>query len=357
MQAHVLETMPRALYDSWLLTIYDPRSISADFHGLELVMLLGFGLTLGHALRERRNGRPLGLFLWLSALFYGVWMELLTYNTIDNFSHSQFTVMFFGKQLPLYVVLLYPTFIYVAVTSARKLKTGALATFFTAGLVALMLDAPFDIMGPDCGWWIWHEGGADPGGLVAYRWLGVPVSSYCWHLLFDGAHAPLTRRIGARLHARLAGRSTFTTLAALLPISALVGVLAILVGILVMMPFHLFRALGLSDGQFTISLLVTAGLVFFLSRNRSDAGPPLWGLLGFVLAWYFFFLALAWQVYGNGEISQWREKALVVGLIAVVAVVVHTFIHFRGRTDKPPGRQPARNVHQQGVVPLQSADE
>ncbi len=330
MQAPLLGLTPRALYDSWLLTIYDPRSIPADFHGLELVILLGFILTLRHALRERRSGHPSGLLLWLSALFYGVWMELLSYNTIDNFSHAQFTVMFCGKQLPLYVVLLYPTFIYVAVTSARKLKTGALATFFTAGLLALMIDVPFDIMGPDCGWWIWHQGGDDPGGLVAYRWLGVPVSSYCWHLLFDGSHAPLTGRVGARLHARLAGRGTLYTFTALLPVSALLGVLAILSGVLVMMPFHLFRAIGLSDGQFTISLLLTASVVVLLSRNRADAGPPLWGLLGFVLAWYFFFVALAWQVYGDGEIRQWREKALVIGLVAVVAVVAHTLIHFRG---------------------------
>ena len=37
-------------------------------------------------------------------LMCGVVMEVLTYNTVDNFSHAQFTVMLYHKKLPLYVV-------------------------------------------------------------------------------------------------------------------------------------------------------------------------------------------------------------------------------------------------------------
>jgi len=326
----LLESTPRALYESWLVTIYDPSSISANFHSLELVMLLGFLLTLRHALRERRVGRPFGLLLWLIAAFYGVWMELLAANTVDIFGHAQFTVMLCGKLLPLYVVLLYPTFIYVAVTAARKLKTGAVATFFTAGLLAVMIDVPFDIMGPDCGWWIWYEGSEDPYGLVAHRWLGVPVSSYCWHLLFGGSAAVICRRFGARLSPRLAGRSLLRSLLTLVPVSGLLGALTVLLGVLVMMPFHLFRAVGLSDGQFTVTLLITAALVMLTSRSRDDAGPPVWALLGWVMVWSFYSLVLGWQVWEGGETVDWRAKALVIGAVSVLAVVLHTIVHFRG---------------------------
>ncbi len=326
----MLESTPRALYESWLVTIYDPSSISANFHSLELVMLLGFILTLRHALRERRVGRPFGLLLWLTAAFYGVWMELLAYNTVDNFSHAQFTVMFYGKQLPLYVVLLYPTFLYVAISAARKLKAGALATFFTAGLLTVMIDVPFDIMGPDCGWWVWHEGGEDPFGLVDHRWLGVPVSSYCWHLLFGGSAALISRRFGARLSPQLAGRGLLRASLTLLPTSAILGALTVLLGVLVMMPFHLFRAVGLSDGDFTVTLLVTASLVMLLSRSRDDAGPPVWSLLGWVMVWSFYYLALGWLVWEGGDIVDWRVKALVISAVTVIAVILHTIVHFRG---------------------------
>jgi len=328
----MLDSTPRALYDSFLVTIYDPSSISANFHSLELVVLLGFVLTLRHALRERRIGRPSGLLLWLTALLYGVWMEVLSYNTVDNFSHAQFTVMFYGKLLPLYVILFYPTLIYVTVTAARKLKTGAVATFFTAGLLAMMIDVPFDIMGPDCGWWVWHEGGSDPGNFVAYRWLGVPVSSYCWHVLFDGSNASVTERIGARLSARLAGRGLLRSLATLVPTAAVLGVAALIMGIIVMMPYHLFRGIGLTDGHFTITLLATASLVLLFSRNRGDSGPPIWSLLGWVLTWYFYYLALGWHVWENGDVVDWQAKAFVISMVSVLAVVIHTVIHFRGKT-------------------------
>ncbi len=326
----MLESTPRAIYESWLVTIYDPSSISANFHSLELIMLLGALLTLRHALRERRIGRPFGLLLWLTALFYGVWMELLAYNVIDNFGHAQFTVMFYGKQLPLYVVLLYPAFIYVAATAARKLKAGALATFFTAGLLAMLLDVPFDIMGPDCGWWVWYEGGGDPYGLVEHRWLGVPVSSYCWHVLFGGSAALIGRHFDGRISPRIAGQGLLRSLLTLIPTTGLLGALTVLLGVLVMMPFHLFRAVGLTDGHFTVSLLVTAALALLLSRNRDDAGPPVWGLLGWVMAWYFYYLALGWQVWEGGEVGDWQAKALVFGAVSVLAVVLHTIAHFRG---------------------------
>ena len=48
------------------------------------------------------------LFVFLSALSYGLGIELLSYNFLDSFAHAQFTVMFYGARLPLYVVALKP---------------------------------------------------------------------------------------------------------------------------------------------------------------------------------------------------------------------------------------------------------
>ncbi len=320
---------PRVLFDSWLVTIYDPSTISANFHSLEVVFLLGFVLTLRHALSEYKCGHLGGLILWLTALMYGVLMEVLSYNTVDNFTHAQFTVQFYHHQLPFYVVLLYPTFIYTAVLAARKLKAGPVATFFAAGLLAVLLDVPFDIMGPDCGWWAWHTGGEDPWGLVAHRWLGVPVSSYCWHLLFTGALASVTAHYEKRATATIGRGRWFPMFARALPVTTLLGLLSIVMGILVMMPFHLFRALGFTDGVFTVTLFATAGLFVLTTPNREPASRVAQGIFMWVLVWYAYYLLLGPIVWSGGGFESPELKATIFGLVATVALTLHRLAHLR----------------------------
>jgi hypothetical protein len=58
------------------------------------------------AVALRNGGRY--VYLWISAIFHGLVVESLSYMLpdIDNFWHAQAMVMFLGKRLPLYVVLL-----------------------------------------------------------------------------------------------------------------------------------------------------------------------------------------------------------------------------------------------------------
>ncbi len=319
---------PRIVFDSTYLTIYDPSTIPGSFHGLEVIFAVGFVLTLRHAVLRHREGSAWPLFLWLMTLMYGVVMEVLTYNTVDNFSHAQFTVMLYHKKLPLYVVMLYPAFVYTAAQTARRLGMRGVSTFFATGLIAVLIDVPFDIMGPDAGWWWWNEDGDDPMGLVAHRWLGVPVSSYCWHLLFGGSQWLVANRLRGRI-ARWPTRSLLATVGRAAPWAVLGGVASVLTGVIVMMPFHLFRGpLGFHDGVFTITLLVVSALAVLLGRRGGGSGPD-WGLLSWVLAWNFFFLALGYWIWLGGDIEQSSAKLVVIGLVAVGSVVLHTYIHWR----------------------------
>ena len=318
---------PRIVFDSTYLTIYDPSTIVASFHGLEIAIGLGFILTLRHAIARHREGSAWPLFLWLMTLMYGVVMEVLTYNTVDNFSHAQFTVMLYHKKLPLYVVMLYPAFVYTAVQTARRLGMRGVSTFFATGLIAVLIDVPFDIMGPDAGWWWWHEDAEDPLGLVAHRWLGVPVSSYCWHLLFEGSQWLVAHRFRRRVDA-WSTRSLVGTVTRALPWALLGGVASVITGVIVMMPFHAFRGVGLHDGVFTTTLLVVSSLALLLGHKRG-ASPPDWSLLSWVLVWNFFFVALAYWILMGGDIPQTAAKAIVIGGVAAVSVVLHAYIHFR----------------------------
>lgn len=324
---------PRVIFESWLVTVYDPRDISANFHLLELIFVWGFWVTLRHALRERSEGRPYGLLLWLTALFYGVFMELLTYNTIDNFAHGQFTVQFYAQKLPIYVVLLYPTFVYIAVHAARRLNMGAVGSFFTAGALAVMIDVPFDIMGPDDKWWWWYEGAEDPMDLLAARWLGVPVTSYCWHLLFEGSQQWVTERFARRVDDNHPPeRGLFSSLVGLVPLAIFTGALSVVVGVLVMMPFHGFRALGFSDHAFTLTLLIVAALAFVSAKKRPDTRPPEWDLLAWVLGWYALFFVLAARVWPSGGIEHVEYKFAVYIAVAAASVGLHAWIQHRGVT-------------------------
>lgn len=321
---------PRIVFDSPWITVYDPWSIPAGFHVLELLFLIGVVLTSRHALARHREGDRQSTFLWLTALFYGVWMEVLSYHTVDNFAHNQFTVMLYHKQLPLYVVMLYPTFIYTAVQTARRFGMGAPGTFFAAGLVVVLLDVPFDILGPDCRWWWWREDAEDPLRLVAHRWLGVPVTSYCWHLLFCGSLALVSERFG-RLAMPPSRARRMLGLTAPGVLAALAGAVSIVVGIVTMMPFHLFRGpLGLSDGTFTVTLFVVAAIVFGLARKRW-AGAPDGGRLAFVMLWNAAFVLYGVIVWRADGVEDAAWKAAVVALVALSSVVLHTYVHMRGR--------------------------
>ena len=178
------------------VTLYTPWSRPVVHLGLEVVVVTAGVLTFVHAWRARRQGDALPLFTWVTIFVYGVAMELLSYNFIENFVHAQFSVMFYHRKLPLYVTAVYPTLLYTGIATARRFRLPLWAEGFAAGLLIVAMDIPFDIVGPNVGWWSWST--SDP--LLAYRWCGVPVTSYYWHLAFGGILAALTTAIAPHLH-------------------------------------------------------------------------------------------------------------------------------------------------------------
>ncbi len=238
------------------------------FPALEL-LFIGLGLfTLGHALRAHRAGEPSGLRVWLVAVAYGLTMEILSYNFIDSFTHAQFTVMLYGGQLPLYIVFLYPLFLYTGWAIARSMQLGALAEGVAAGLIAVCMDLPFDVLGPALGWWTWSA--TDPN--VAYRWAGVPVTSYLWHFKFGGALVFLCGRVERR--------------PLLLP---LVPVGAIVLGGLLFVPFHIATRAGLDAGLYT-GVVFAAAVAFVALRDAGTREAT--GLRWLLPAYYPLYAAL-----------------------------------------------------------------
>lgn len=219
-----------------LVSFNDPTALPISFVLLETGVMLWAALTLRHAIR---TGRP-ALLTWLTIFVYGLVMELVSYNAVDNFAHGQFTVMFYDRQLPLYITVVYPVLLYTGIALARRLRLAPAAEAITAGILIVCIDVPFDITGPRLGWWRWFDN--DPN--IAYRWLGVPVTSYYWHLTFGAILCWLT--------ARAARRSLWWCL----PIT--VG--TIVLGVMAFLPFHGLKAIGISDGVIVGAALTAAAL-------------------------------------------------------------------------------------------------
>jgi hypothetical protein len=225
-----------------IISFNDPTTLPISFVLLETGVMLWAALTLRHAIR---SGRP-ALLTWLTIFVYGLVMELVSYNAVDNFAHGQFTVMFYDRQLPLYITVVYPVLLYTGIALARRLRiadrAGPVAEAITAGIFIVCIDVPFDITGPRLGWWRWFDN--DPN--IAYRWLGVPVTSYYWHLTFGAILCALTAR------AARAGRSLWWCF----PIT--VG--TIVLGVIGFLPFHGLKAIGVSDGVIVGAALAAAAV-------------------------------------------------------------------------------------------------
>jgi hypothetical protein len=212
---------------------------------LEIVTLLWAAATLAHALRARDR---LPLFTWASIFAYGLIIELVSYNFIHSFGHAQFSVMLYREQLPLYVTLVYPVLLYTGIAAARRLRLGWAAEAVAAGLFIVAIDAPYDTLGAAIGWWHWSD--TDPN--MAVRWLGVPVTSYYWHLSFGAALCALTRLAGPR------------RLIAAIPI----GAATIVCGFVEFVPFHVLKAVGVGDGTIVAAALALAAVVTLRALRR-----------------------------------------------------------------------------------------
>lgn len=323
---------------SELLTLYSPLSRAPASLGLELTFLVCAALTLVHALRARRRGQLLPLFTWTSTLAYGLLIEILSYNFLDNFTHGQFTVMLYHRRLPLYIAVLYPVFIYTAIQLAAQLTPRRWAEPFLVGLIIVGMDLPYDISGPDAGWWVWSA--KDPNLL--YRWHGVPVTSYYWHLAFGGSLTFLARSLAPRAVAAGSLRPLRLVLLALA-----VGVLTLVLGVLLFLPYHGLKALGVSDGAIVSGLFVLAALISALgaSLRQAPGRPRLDGILVLIPLLYVALhtsVAIALYRSSNSSADPSALAKLLVKLGACALLLGLTaLLSLRSASERPLAASPS----------------
>jgi hypothetical protein len=305
-------SLAEPLLDTAFITVSSPFARPLSFLLLELVVLSSGVLGLRHALRAPSRGP---LFTWVTIFVYGLVMEVLSYNFTTAFAHGQFTVMFYRHQLPLYVTAIYPVLLYTAIATARRLRVHRAAEPFVAGLLIVAMDVPFDILGPVAGWWSWSD--ADPN--MAYRWLGVPVTSYYWHFAFGGILCALTRAVQPYVEAP--AREARFLLA--IPVS----LLTIVLGVLSFLPFHLLKAIGVSEGVIVGGLLGLGGAVLVVAKKeRPQDRDEL--LLAIAALFYgahlsFAVVRLVLGLRSGPGLEGFLSRFVAIAAVTVLAAVAH----------------------------------
>jgi hypothetical protein len=168
------------------------------------------------------------------------------------------------------------------------------------GLCLVLLDVPYDTFGPGAGWWQWSA--SDPN--MKTRWLGVPVTSYEWYLVFGAMYAGLLRALKPKL-------ARWTTAPGYILLPPLVGAGVIVLGVAGFIPFHLLKAAGAPEGAIVAAHLAAVGVIAWKTR-----GPTAMRASVLILQLYPALLIVLLPP------SQWAAKAAAAAAaIAGMAVI------------------------------------
>ena len=176
---------------SWVFFSAPSSLLDWSFSTIEAMVYVCAALGLWHALRSRQHtGQPAALYTFIACFLYGLLIDIISYYTVNNFWHGEFSVMFLHNRLPLYIALFYPAFMYPVFMTIKRYAfgtwTAAISTGFLAGLAYLI----FDNLGPLLGWWIWDRDNPSTWPLLD----SVPLTSYHWMFVFTTAFAFFAQR-------------------------------------------------------------------------------------------------------------------------------------------------------------------
>lgn len=232
MNEHISYAMRNTEATQAWLSVNSPYQL-LDWSHLAVESLFGIGFLLAalHAWKTyRATGSASAPLTLLAAFVYGLCMDILSYYTVENFWHGEFSVMLLFNRLPLYITFLYPAILYHAIMTIRRYGFSKLNEAIFSGILSGMLYMIFDNFGPMVGWWIWDT--SDP---TTFPYIGsVPLTSYAWMFLFSSSFTFINSTFSWDWVAQ--GKSTWKLVLAQL----LQPLATIFLGVLLFIPHNLF---------------------------------------------------------------------------------------------------------------------
>eukprot|EP00933_Yihiella_yeosuensis_P002740 TRINITY_DN10476_c0_g1_i1.p1 TRINITY_DN10476_c0_g1~~TRINITY_DN10476_c0_g1_i1.p1 ORF type:complete len:827 (+),score=85.73 TRINITY_DN10476_c0_g1_i1:63-2543(+) len=190
-----------------------PSFLVAEVGFIGLACLAFYHAFLCKAAEEGCSARRLKLY-FVASVVAGTVNDyiFMILPVVDNFFQAQAVIML-TPRMPLYIPCAYITFMYWPTVAAsrlfRDIHRHAVAEACTAGILAGLFYAPYDLCGARFLWWTWHS--SDPA--IAERWLGVPAGSTAWTITFVFCFSFLLRKSENMSNlASLALTSCFSTL-------------------------------------------------------------------------------------------------------------------------------------------------
>ncbi|ROS01751.1 hypothetical protein EDC56_2196 [Sinobacterium caligoides] len=296
MSEHIAYAMNNTAATEALVFFNAPSALKDwSFLAVEWLFIIGFILTVLHAIKHSRdNNSPAAIYTLIGALIYGLVMDIISYYTVENFWHGEFSVMFLYNRLPLYIALFYPTFMYHIYMLIRRFDFTPVVEAVSAGFMAGVIYQVFDNFGPQVGWWLWDR--SDPSTLPYVN--SVPLTSYHWFFTFMIAFAYIARKVCWQWPQQNKSKAVVYSGIAAMPVTV------ILLGTVLFIPFNLFSKgvppwdmlpwapMLTAAGALHAVTFFIAGLVF-LFHYRRPTQPRDKGLMLFPL----MFLAVHFYLY------------------------------------------------------------
>jgi hypothetical protein len=202
-----------------------------SFLAIQGIIFIGVIISIIHALKyKQKTGSNSALLTLLACFLYGLTMDILSYYTVENFWHGEFSIMLLFNKLPLYIACFYPAFMYHAYMIIKRYDFSPLTEAICVGFYSGLMYLIFDNLGPILGWWIWDT--SDPTTLPYIN--SVPLTSYHWFFTFSIAFALINRIISWNWVSSGASKIKLTIAHALQPIGT------ILLGTIFFIPYNLF---------------------------------------------------------------------------------------------------------------------
>jgi hypothetical protein len=255
----------------------DPLDLPWQTNLFDAVMVAIFIASCVNAVVRFRRGTRIYAFVLVSALVYGVVLELAGMATLNMYVQGKFAVMlnfpaiplFAGTtEMPLYVTLFYPVIFTVAfkvVDALGVVKRWQAAV--TGGLFMVVLDAPYIIEGNlrHVVWWTWSS-----DFKMFQYWLGWPLVDMFWQATWGATFLYLMLR--ARPHVDGMSEPRWRNGIALAVRAPLAAVAVLFIGTVLMLPLV---GVTISFGrQWPVLVVLVAGMAAVAVSALRTAKPP-----------------------------------------------------------------------------------
>ncbi|OBK30661.1 hypothetical protein A5634_15320 [Mycobacterium asiaticum] len=302
----------------------NPLEIGWQLHALDAIMILINVVAVLYSIRQYRCGRPTYLVLWLSALFYGIILEFTTGMLISrSYIQGEFTAMLttgsipgYKTDMPFYILLLYPAINFLGFKLIESFGIRSiLARAMSAGVFAILIDAPYVVNGPlsNVRWWQWLDWTLGGRHMFQY-WYGWPMADAMWELTWP----PLLMWLVWQWERRRAESTAEIATVKRSPLKTLIG-FPLLIGLLVntggiLLSFPIGIAIGFDLPHYPFVLAVA--LLLLVVLLYSDKQPVGLDRVGWIL------LAIHVVGYAIVTVANFAHQPVPAGQIVIVTIAL-----------------------------------